>query len=343
LELRRQKGLVDFLEAAYRLETSDDVWLGNVTEAARAVWGRPSWGHATIYDASDVTSFRPEVMHASPGIPSDVLATIKYGVELFTPAMVARTFRRILAGTGRVVSPELAPMFERFDRLGFHDSFAINGLDATGAGAFIGLTVVDGAQLSPADLGLYRRMAHHLGAAFRFRRRLARSPGAPDPTDGAEAVIDARGKVLHAAGAATSRSARANLVEATRARDRARSSRGAGGESLGRWRPLTEARWTLVDSYERGGARYVVARENQAEVRALSSLTERERQIVAYVAVGQSTKETGYALGISDSTVRVLLSRAAAKLGARSRSELLDHPEVRPLVPETALASSVPS
>src|SRR4051812_43002802 len=104
-------------------------------------------------------------------------------------------------------------------------------------------------------------------------------------------------------------------------------------ETLRPWPPLTRARWTLVDRFERGGRRYIVARENRSQLRGLLALSERERQAVAYLAIGQSTKEAAYALGISDATVRVLLSRAAAKLGVRSRSALLSHPEVRRLRP----------
>ena len=68
---------------------------------------------------------------------------------------------------------------------------------------------------------------------------------------------------------------------------------------------------------------YVVARENQAAVGGLPGLTERERQVVAFLALGRSTKEIAYTLGISDSTTRVLLSRAAARMGVRTREELV--------------------
>ena len=86
-------------------------------------------------------------------------------------------------------------------------------------------------------------------------------------------------------------------------------------------------------AFERDGTRYVVARENQTAVRGLQDLSDRERQAVAYLAVGQSTKETAYALGISDATVRVLLARAATKLGVGSRAALLAHPAVRAISP----------
>jgi len=64
---------------------------------------------------------------------------------------------------------------------------------------------------------------------------------------------------------------------------------------------------------------------------SLELLTVRERQVVACLAAGHSTKEVAFALGIADATVRVLLARAAGKLGVHSRGELLRHPAVQPL------------
>jgi DNA-binding CsgD family transcriptional regulator len=94
-------------------------------------------------------------------------------------------------------------------------------------------------------------------------------------------------------------------------------------------RLLARSRWTVVGSYESNGQLHVVAREESAD--GVATLTDRERQAVACLAEGQSTKETAYALGIADVTVRVLLRRAATKLGARSRRELLEHDDVRAL------------
>jgi DNA-binding CsgD family transcriptional regulator len=94
---------------------------------------------------------------------------------------------------------------------------------------------------------------------------------------------------------------------------------------------LARSRWTVVESYEVDGARYIVAREDAVD--GVAHLTDRERQAIASLATGQSTKETAYALGITDVTVRVLLARAATKLGVRSRRELLEHAEVRALRP----------
>jgi DNA-binding CsgD family transcriptional regulator len=107
---------------------------------------------------------------------------------------------------------------------------------------------------------------------------------------------------------------------------RSKSKRHEGLRALDLWRPLNNARWTLVDSFEEGGRRYIVARENQAEARNFNDLTDRERQIVVHASLGMSNKQIAYALGISDATVRVLMARAAKRFGVRSRKELLAHP-----------------
>lgn len=89
--------------------------------------------------------------------------------------------------------------------------------------------------------------------------------------------------------------------------------------------------WTVVRTFEQGGVRYVVLREEDLETRTLLELTRREREIVAQAASGASNKEIAQQLGISDATVRVLMSRAANRLGVRRRKELLAHPALRAL------------
>ena len=51
--------------------------------------------------------------------------------------------------------------------------------------------------------------------------------------------------------------------------------------------------------------------------------TERERQLLEYAALGLTNKEIAYDVGVSASTVRVLLARAAKKLGVLSRDQLI--------------------
>ena len=338
MDAQQARALVHFLEAAYRFESDDDEWLQTVTKAAAAVTRRRLVGaHSLIYDASDVTAFRATIMQMDG--PSEMPAILADGLGQFTPDYVVRTFRSLLFDpSGRTISaPELNRMFTKMAVLGLGDLLNINGLDPAGIGAYVGLWVPDPVDLEAAEVALFRRMAHHLGAAYRCRRRLRSGRPSMDPAEGAEAVLDRRGRVVDARGPAKNKTAQANLVDASRARDVALGPRGDRAHALRRWRPLTGARWTLVDRFERDGARYVVARENQAEVKGLLALSERERQVVAYAVLGQSTKETAYALGISDTTVRVHLANAAVKLGVRTRTQLMDHPEVKALLRQDGL------
>jgi DNA-binding NarL/FixJ family response regulator len=56
---------------------------------------------------------------------------------------------------------------------------------------------------------------------------------------------------------------------------------------------------------------------------ALGELTEREREIVAWVATGRSNQEIAERLTVSPDTVRTHVSRAMVKLQARDRAQLV--------------------
>lgn len=335
----RPAAVARFLEATYCLDIEDQSWLGEIMEASRLVWGGETWIHGAIYDASDVTAFRIRNFHIIDG-PDAAQTLLLRGVQSFTPSFVVRSFYVLGASLARkVAEPELAAMFSDMETLGYPDNFTINSIDPSGQGIIISNWSSDPKKPPLAEMKLYRRMAYHLAAAHRYRRRLRGSQaagGSLDPTRDAEAILDVRGRVLHAAGAAKQKRSQVELIDTFRARELALTSRADNNEGLRRWCPLTSMRWTLVDSFERNGRRYIVACENQACVLGLSALSERERQVIAHLALGQSTKETAYALGISDATVRVLVARAATKLGVKNRRGVLEHPEVRSLVPREA-------
>jgi DNA-binding NarL/FixJ family response regulator len=56
----------------------------------------------------------------------------------------------------------------------------------------------------------------------------------------------------------------------------------------------------------------------------LECLTHREREVVLRALRGGANKEIAYELGLAHSTVRVFIARAAEKLGATSREDLLE-------------------
>jgi len=101
---------------------------------------------------------------------------------------------------------------------------------------------------------------------------------------------------------------------------------------------MVQARWTLVDHCEGDARRYVVARENEPARSIPAALSSREAQVASLAAVGRSNKVIAYELGLSHSTVRVLMARAAAKLGVRTRAELVAHYRSEPAVCEVGAA-----
>jgi DNA-binding CsgD family transcriptional regulator len=104
---------------------------------------------------------------------------------------------------------------------------------------------------------------------------------------------------------------------------RTRSLHSDGEIALPRCRPLLSEHWTLVDTYERDGKQYVVAWRDAARLPRRDALSPRERQVLELALGGDSNKRIAYELGISASTVGVLLHRAAAKLGTHGRGELM--------------------
>lgn len=80
--------------------------------------------------------------------------------------------------------------------------------------------------------------------------------------------------------------------------------------------------WTVVEEFVRDGYSYQVLRRPLDSLRG-HRLTKRQEQVLEHACEGHSNKSIAYALGLSPSTVGVLLYRAAAKLGAKDRFELL--------------------
>ena len=242
--------------------------------------------------------------------------------EHATPGFVRATFRSLFIGSAkRTALAHVGHLLAERERNGHGDFYYLNGLDPSGVGCVLLLgSKQKELALSANESVIFRRLATHLSSAFRCRRRLGggrvRSPesngavtsgavtsGAVTSgavTNGAEAILDTNGRVVHAEGPARDKAAQERLRLAATGIElvRAHRRRTQGERALGLWHPLTGARWTLVNSFEEGGRRYIVARENQAEARGFYELTERERQIVVHAAFGLSNKQIAYTLGI---------------------------------------------
>jgi DNA-binding CsgD family transcriptional regulator len=171
--------------------------------------------------------------------------------------------------------------------------------------------------------GVLSRVARHIAAAQRLRQSVQRTDHRISLD--AEAVLDQRGAVLHAEGEARGKVERKLLADATRtlvgAKGRFLDSDPEQVTSL--WNALVDGRWSLVDSFDSDGKRFLLARRNALELPEPSALTPAERQVAALFARGHSSKLVAYELGHSASVVSSTLQRALRKLHLRSRAELI--------------------
>ncbi len=106
------------------------------------------------------------------------------------------------------------------------------------------------------------------------------------------------------------------------ARGRARHEQPA--PALDAWKALVAGRWSLREQLDTDGKTFIHALANAPSLAGPSALSAREQQVASLAALGRSNKLIAYELGLAHATVRVLMARAAKKLGARSRAELIE-------------------
>jgi DNA-binding CsgD family transcriptional regulator len=205
------------------------------------------------------------------------------------------------------------------DKLFYPDSLNVVALDPSGVGVAIVANRAERARPggSEREHDRFGAVAAHLTAALRLRLRHGDARAALDE---AEVVFDRKGRVVHAEGAGVA--SRDALRDAVSARSAVNGDL-PSAEVLTRWRALHEGRWSLVDVEEADGRAWTLACANVPRAARLEQLTQREREVVALLALGRSNKSIAYELGISSSTVATLVARARWKLGAKSAAELV--------------------
>lgn len=302
------------VEAAYQHEESEAAWLGGIVRAASG------------YDCGfGVAAYSVALEGAKPAIGSFVRSGDDDGIEQSVRLMTASLPRAVAA---RVYAPteyvgNAAFRLRRVGAAKVHAWALVAGDPAVRA-----VTLVfpgDAASFDPNAPFPHRRAAlglvgAHIGAALRLRRLSAPLSETDRAT---EAVLDARGRVLHAEGEARDR--RESLTEAVIRRERARGKlrRLSPDEAAGMWSVLVDGRWSIVDSIERDGKRLVLARKNPISRAEVFALTEAERDVVWLTSLAHSYKYIAYELGITPSTVHRRLASALRKLRLRTRADLL--------------------
>jgi DNA-binding CsgD family transcriptional regulator len=89
------------------------------------------------------------------------------------------------------------------------------------------------------------------------------------------------------------------------------------------WRGRVAATWAVVARFEIDGEQFILAREREALATARALLSRRELDVLLALPGARANKAIAAALGISPSTVGVLLARAAKKLRLTTRPELI--------------------
>jgi DNA-binding CsgD family transcriptional regulator len=330
----RRLDLLRVVEAAYEVESTHEEWLKNVAEAVRP----------HLDDTFGLAAF--EFVRTGDEPP-----TILQSQHLWMPEPLAAIYPRMFAGMSpelRVRPFRLGPcvsgsemmnmkaefanlpqMKDGLQKFGIFDSIWITATDPMGRGCgfHAGRKVI--AWTKPGEKRIWGQLAAHLASAVRLRYRMREGEGRTPLA----AVFDPSGKLHDATGEAQEAAARGTLRDAVlmieKARGRQRQE--APTQALGSWQALVAGKWTLVDQVELDGRRYVVARENEPRASGPRALSARERQVLGYARLGHHDKLIAYELGITDSTVRVLMARAKSKLGVKTRAELLKSIDEAPI------------
>jgi DNA-binding CsgD family transcriptional regulator len=311
------------IEAMYDVESDETTWLARLAEVAHAALDSGRGVIANVYDVSSPGPIRVEA--ASTGLRPGFFEFFMKSSEQLGEEYLRRAY---LSSTACSLTSQFGGWYDLpFVRSGelaqwdIADDLVVRGWEPGGRGVTLNFFQPRPSRLSSTRRAHLSRIASHLGAAYRLRRRLGYRTSVEE---GAEAILDAKGALHHAAGAAHGAQARERLKQAVAEMEHARGSlRGEDPTAaVKQWKALVAARWTLVDEFQEGSRRYIVAYINELDNRGPDVLTDRERQVATFAAAGHWTKLIAYHLGIADSTVRVLLSRAMSKLGAHSREEL---------------------
>ena len=307
------------LDAAYAIDQPADAWLRGVLSALAS----------DLDDGLGVSGYFVDVSHGARfwGLtapdgppPEQMLSSFARWQETMPLEFKRRMHLFAACGVGDFLQED------GFDRRqldesnaanGFLDMAGINAIDASSQGCtFAAPLRKRSARQAPQVRRVWERVAAHIAAGARLLRERS---GAP-----AQAVLTPEGRIEHAEGEARDRSAREALRRAAVGIDRARSrTKLEADEVTELWAALVAGRWSLVDRFEEGGRRYLVAVPNSPSVRGELPLTSRELQAARAAALGHSNKLIAYELGISASTVATLLSRAMRKLGAPNRAALI--------------------
>ncbi|MBT8453868.1 MAG: helix-turn-helix transcriptional regulator [Deltaproteobacteria bacterium] len=324
---------IDFAEAAYDLELSQEQWLPNLLERGLPIleqglgvagyeYGRPPDSEAI--ELLDV--------HVASG-PADFAERHLRALSTTDPEVLRRQLNPGSATTGSEHSrdhpEELAHYISHVDYC--RDVLFLTAADWKGAGVAIVAPLKEVTTLSQQDAQRWQMLAAHVEAGHRLRQGVAVGGANREGTDAlphdAEAILDASSfRITDAVGPAKTSASAKRLRDAAVTADRARGKmRNTDPDhALEIWKALVRGRWSMVDWFDTDGRRFVLAIPNSPDVTDPRGLSERESQVVTYAVLGHSNKMIAYRLGLSTSRVSTLLRSSMRKMGFRTRAQLVN-------------------
>jgi DNA-binding CsgD family transcriptional regulator len=325
--------IIDFTEAAYDLELSDEEWLPTILERGLPVLdqglGLAGQEYCRPPDGGPVALMRLHV----PSGPTDFAERHICALSTIDPNVLRKHLRSGCASTASMATKdnpeELAHYVSHVDHC--KDVLFFTAVSPSGAGVVIIAPLAKLTTLSRQDTQRWQMLAAHVETGHRLRQGL--SAGDPDEalTDdlphNAEAIFEARNfRLMDLAGRARDGASKKKLREAALTVDRARGRMRDSDpdKALEIWKALVQGRWSIVDWFDSDQRRFVLAMPNSPELGDPRGLTERESHVVAEAVMGHTNKMISYRSGLSTSHVSLLLRSAMRKLGVRTRCQLVE-------------------
>ncbi|HET7542352.1 MAG TPA: LuxR C-terminal-related transcriptional regulator [Polyangiaceae bacterium] len=310
-----------------RTDLDGPAWLQAIVEQTQPLIDPEHHGvHGGFYRCVDPLSFVPEtplIFHELDDVVRDVFFE---GMKQLSAEFVSGTFLSpgVVRGSTTEGWAEIPPVRSgALSALGLADVLNIVAVEPDGTGCGFASFRRDQAPLPVPERHVLRLLARHFVAAHRLHRRY--SGGRPNP-DLAAAVLDGNGRLYHAQGSIGSdRGLREALTACVSRSEKARGRRRSSDPiaALACCDALIAGRWTFVDHFDHDGRRYLLAIENAPRAPGIELLSPRERAVVELALRGMDNKVIAYELGVAHSTVKVLIGRAARKVGVQTRAELL--------------------
>ncbi|MFW2389461.1 MAG: helix-turn-helix transcriptional regulator [Polyangiales bacterium] len=295
--------LIDLAEAAYDLDLPDSEWLPSIIDAGLPLLDRGFGVAGGIYSRpADGTEATLHQLHVAGGPRGFAMRLARIAARVPHSRTGPGLCSTLSEASGEACALALATRAPEERRA--TDALGLWAFDTFSMAAFIIAPVHQCTRMRGSIRIQWRKVGAHLNAGFRLRHALV------SPDERAHAPHVAR-RVLREAAVRADRSHRHSSN-----RDRL--------AALKIWTDLVEGRCTMVDRFESGSRRFVLATCNPPGTKDPHRLTRREAEVATRAASGETGKRIGWELGLSTSRVSGLLRDVMRKLRVSTQAELVE-------------------